>query len=244
MNTEIEKAEGGDNMSGQALDEKAAKFLTTRIKGQLNGLKDALTALPGLMDEAWDGRAWEALNYETWPAYLAAEFGPLLASINATVRRELVPDMPGELTRGEMADVFGVDPRTIQRDVNPKPAEPTELLAKLNGNDPEVPAPRAPVSPVSPVSPPTKTAPAKPKKEPKTGPVVDEIQQLTAEYEVQLAMRENENVYTVTVTVATGEDPEGEVTEYATTSGEEPGESTTERLIDAAIKAVADQFYS
>jgi hypothetical protein len=67
--------------------------------------------------------------------------------------------------------------------------------------------------------------------------------QISAEYEVSLSV--GDNSYTLTVTVDGGDisSAEGEVTDYETVSGKEPGEATAERLAQAAIKEVERAYY-
>lgn len=72
---------------------------------------------------------------------------------------------------------------------------------------------------------------------------VAEVSQLNAEYEVHLSV--GANMYTLSVYAE--DDGTGgfvaEITDYDTASGNEPGESTSKRLADAAIEAVERTYY-
>jgi hypothetical protein len=72
---------------------------------------------------------------------------------------------------------------------------------------------------------------------------VEETTEISAEYEVVLSM--GDNSYTVTVTVDSGDftDADAEVTDFETASGNEPGESTADRLCAKAIAEVTASYY-
>jgi hypothetical protein len=107
----------GDTMS-PLLDADTAKGLTSAIVQGLEGLTKAVDALCANIEQAFEGRAWEALGYNSWASYVVAEFGPALYAFNATARKALLPSM--HLSRKDAALIFGVTERTVQRDRNPK----------------------------------------------------------------------------------------------------------------------------
>jgi hypothetical protein len=66
----------GEQWMSNALDISvdAARDLTKLIKGKLEGILDQVHEVHQLILEAHDRRAWQALGYPTWQAYVKKEF--------------------------------------------------------------------------------------------------------------------------------------------------------------------------
>lgn len=58
-----------------ALGETEARALTERIREHVNVIESHLQTFKDLLEQAEDGRVWEALGYATLDAYTKAEFG-------------------------------------------------------------------------------------------------------------------------------------------------------------------------
>lgn len=101
-----------DGRAPTILTEVGARRLTQRIRAKV---ADALD----LIVEAWEGRAWEALDYDSWDAYLATE----LPEVNAfrlpiDTRRDAVAAWAARgMSQRAMAAGLNVSPGTIAADV-------------------------------------------------------------------------------------------------------------------------------
>lgn len=107
-----------------------ARTLTDRIKRVTVELWETVR-------QAWDGRAWEALNYDSWQAYCATEFDSAHLSLPKDERGRVVAMLSdaGMSTRA-IAAAANVDRKTIDRDkaagtnVPPKTSEQGDELTQ------------------------------------------------------------------------------------------------------------------
>ena len=114
----------GDTMSPQQL--------TQKIGLQLNIVGDGIAKLVAYVEEAREREVWSDLGYDSWAAYVEAEFGDALKVLNDRARRALVPAL--DLKRKDAAAIFGTTERTIQRDRNPKPAQAPKVEEAQEGD--------------------------------------------------------------------------------------------------------------
>lgn len=117
--------------------EKAPTILTrTRARRLTARIRDALVLADDLLVQAWEGRAWEALDYESWAAYCEAEL-PQLRTIKALPpdeRANTWADMVrAGLSMGAVAEGSGVGKATISRALSGKelPVTATGLDGKV-----------------------------------------------------------------------------------------------------------------
>lgn len=94
------------------LTEVGARRLTARIR-------DALAVADDLLAQAYQGRAWEALGYDSWPAYCAGELPELrFLKLRAEARRERVRALRNEgATIPDVVAATGSSLGTIHRDL-------------------------------------------------------------------------------------------------------------------------------
>src|SRR4051794_7232043 len=93
-------------------DEKTARQLTYQIT-------QSLELSYRLMHEAYDRRAWAALNYSSWEEYCREEFGSGLMLLAKELRREAVAELAcGEnpMSNRAIAAALGVDEGTVRND--------------------------------------------------------------------------------------------------------------------------------
>lgn len=82
-------------------------------------LREALTVAVDLLGEAFEGRAWEALDYPTWEAYCAAEL-PELAQLRMPLeeRRAAVSELRGRgMSTRAIAAPLGLSVGTVHADL-------------------------------------------------------------------------------------------------------------------------------
>lgn len=107
-----------------------AEKITMSIKLLLGSLADVTDKVFDQIEKAKAGDAWKVLDYQSWTAYVTAEFGDALRRLNRGDRFLAVVKMRelGMSTRA-IGDVVGVDDRTVRRDLsgaaNAAPAEVT-----------------------------------------------------------------------------------------------------------------------
>lgn len=88
-----------------------ARALTDRIKVAVEGTWQ-------MIREAYVSRAWDALGYETWDAYCAAEFGTSRLALPREERREIVASLrESGLSTRAIASVTGANQSTVVRDL-------------------------------------------------------------------------------------------------------------------------------
>lgn len=108
------------------LTEPEAKRLTQKITLTMQNATRSITDLTSYMQEAKDGRAWEAMNYASPAAWVEAELEDDLWKLSVAARNQYIVMLSGEMTRKELASAFGVDERTIQRARNQPASKPLE----------------------------------------------------------------------------------------------------------------------
>lgn len=96
-----------------------AERTTMKIKLLLNQIADVTDKVLDLIEKAKAGDAWQPLGYESWTAYVAAEFGAILKRLDRADRLPAVVKMRelGMSTRA-IGEVVGVDPKTVRNDLN------------------------------------------------------------------------------------------------------------------------------
>ena len=95
----------------EQMTEAEAKVITHQI---IDGLEN----LCPLVIEAWQRRAWAALDYADWDAYVAAEFGDLLQNIPRIGRVETVKALTeAGMSIRAITPVVGMSKSQIARDV-------------------------------------------------------------------------------------------------------------------------------
>ena len=67
-----------------------AKRVTDRIRLLIGSIADHTGKVVGLIRQAEAGSAWHALDYPSWTAYVAAEFGEVLAGLARAERSRSV----------------------------------------------------------------------------------------------------------------------------------------------------------
>lgn len=102
-----------------AMTETEARQVTSRIKLLVNSIADTWDKVVGLIEQAQTGKAWQALGYPSWTAYVAEEFSGAVAGL---ARAERVP-ITAKLAETGMpiraiASVVGVGKSTITRDLD------------------------------------------------------------------------------------------------------------------------------
>lgn len=90
---------------------KAAKF-TEKLRTTVVGAAE-------LFIEAYNGRIWLALDYQSWADYLNAELGELRPRLPKAQRLELVAALKTEakMSQTAIADALGVDQKTVSNDL-------------------------------------------------------------------------------------------------------------------------------
>ena len=124
-----------------ALDKPAAERLDKRIRLLTNNIKDNLTKLYALVQEAKTGQIHAALGFPSWTAY-AADALTIGVRLEPDVRRELVGYLSGEgMSQRAIAAVVGAGVGTVNRDLTPdvpdgtpkpKPAPSSEVTHGLD----------------------------------------------------------------------------------------------------------------
>ncbi|MFE0101216.1 hypothetical protein [Streptomyces sp. NPDC059009] len=82
-------------------------------------IKTTLSVAHELIVTAWEGRAWEALDYASWDAYCAAEFaGARMVRLEREQRREIVADMKAaRMSNTAIGTAIGVTECTVRNDL-------------------------------------------------------------------------------------------------------------------------------
>jgi hypothetical protein len=99
-----------------------AKEITQKIKEGLEGLWD-------LVITAYQYKAWEALGYDDWDNYCAAEFGEHRLRLTQGERKEVMVSLRDHgLSYRAIASATGYDKRTVARDLatTPFPGPPVD----------------------------------------------------------------------------------------------------------------------
>lgn len=100
-----------DPSTVSAFDKSAARKLTAKLK---TGLRNAVE----LVIQAYDGRIWIPLGYDSWSNYLDSELGEYRVKLPAIERRELVRKMTedAKMSSRAIASALGVDQKTVVND--------------------------------------------------------------------------------------------------------------------------------
>lgn len=117
-----------------ALDEAAARRLTERIRLTVDAINGQVEKLADLVRQAYEGRAWATLGYDSWQAYVEAEIPRV--RLDRVERRELVAELAdaGMSTRA-IGAVAGVDPKTVVNDLRAGVEISTPEPRKVTGID-------------------------------------------------------------------------------------------------------------
>ncbi len=120
------------------LDEHHARALDERIRLTAGTVRDRMTRLADLVEQAKAGEVWDVLGYASWTAYLADALGGQM-HLPAAERRELVGMLSGEgMSTRAMAPIVGASPKTVARDVAtldlPGVSGDTPTVVGLDGN--------------------------------------------------------------------------------------------------------------
>lgn len=116
------------DLAAGKLSAAEARNLTDRIRGGLSVAYDGLV-------EAWEGRADQALGYDSWDAYCGSEFTEgRMVRLDREQRREIVGTMrsAGMSTRAISAGL-GVPQSTIDRDV--RSSDPNGSVGQVTSLD-------------------------------------------------------------------------------------------------------------
>jgi hypothetical protein len=124
-----------DSVEVAALDADAARRLTERIRVTAGTVAESVKQLRSLVQEAKDGRAHEALGYESWTAYLVDVFGDEPLRLARDVRQELVAELAAQgMSTRAIAPIVGVTQETVAQDIKapvrnltPDSAEPIHV---------------------------------------------------------------------------------------------------------------------
>ena len=122
-----------------ALDVKAARRLTERIRLIAQNVADNVEKLRELVAEAKDSNAHVALGYASWTAYLQDVFGDEPLRLARDVRQELVAELTAQgMSSRAIAPIVGVDKETVRRDVAGGAFAPPESEIVIDGDTGEV----------------------------------------------------------------------------------------------------------
>ena len=122
-----------------ALDVKAARRLTERIRLIAQNVADNVEKLRELVAEAKDSNAHVALGYASWTAYLQDVFGDEPLRLAGDVRQELSAELAVQgMSNRAIGGVLGVDEKTVRNDLagaeNSAPARGREIVG-LDGKN-------------------------------------------------------------------------------------------------------------
>lgn len=104
-----------------------------RARELVDKIRDAVSVAAGAITEAYRGRAWEALGYESWDALCDAEFGGVRVRIPREERRELVGQLRQEgMSTTAIGIALGISDETARRDASSTNVE-VERVMSLDG---------------------------------------------------------------------------------------------------------------
>jgi hypothetical protein len=93
------------------LNTKEATAITARIRSKMGDLMSEVA-------EAWIGRAWKALGYESWNEYIKSEFNHAPLHLPRDERRAVVALLRGQgMSARAIAPALGIDRATVDRDL-------------------------------------------------------------------------------------------------------------------------------
>jgi hypothetical protein len=95
-----------------------AKMVTTRIRGLVETITSSTEKVVSLIEQAEAGRAWSALGYDSWTAYVAAEFSGAMAGLQRAERVPITAKLAETgMSSRAIAPVVGVSDRQVRADV-------------------------------------------------------------------------------------------------------------------------------
>lgn len=99
--------------------ESPARSRADAIRAALGAVADNLDAIPGLVAQAKAEGDWDALGYESWEAYVKAEFGTGLLRLDRSVRRMWSRSLrDAGLSTREIAPVVNAHHSTVADDLS------------------------------------------------------------------------------------------------------------------------------
>lgn len=131
-----------------AVTAAAAPLDVARARRLTKRLQEALTVAVDLLGEAFTGRAWEALGYQSWDEYCAAEL-PELAQLRMPLeeRRAAVSELRGRgMSTRAIAAPLGLSVGTVHRDLEAAGVQ-LATVTSLDGRKRPGAAPAAPAAP-------------------------------------------------------------------------------------------------
>ncbi|POY04852.1 hypothetical protein C3469_04360 [Mycobacterium kansasii] len=130
----------------EAIASTDAKRLDQRIRLLAGSIGDSLAKLHQLVDEAKQGEIHKALGFSSWTAYLADAL-TIHVQLGREQRRELVGYLSGEgMSQRAIADVVGVDQKTVSNDLRSGEENSSPVLPPVIGIDGKRYPPRPHVS--------------------------------------------------------------------------------------------------
>lgn len=133
------KPETSDLSKAQA--RKLTKDITsavTKAASAVESLHDLAARAADLMGEAYDKRAWIALDHPSWEDYVAAELGEGRVRLDRTIRQEITYRLAEQvkMSTRAIAPVLGVDQKTVSNDLRQVRRElGVETPTKVRGTD-------------------------------------------------------------------------------------------------------------
>lgn len=111
------------------LTELSARALTDRIGRLVERMQQTVDELAGLIAAAYERRAWAALGYSNWNAYVSAEFGTNRLRLDRDERQALVVQLrsTGMSTRA-VGSALGVDQKTVVNDSGEENSSPATVV--------------------------------------------------------------------------------------------------------------------
>lgn len=105
-----------------------SEFTRAKATKHTEKLRGSVEVAAELFVEAYTGRIWLALDYETWGEYLNGEIGEVRPRLPKAKRLELVGTMKTEakMSQSAIAEALGVDQKTVSNDLRELRAEAAE----------------------------------------------------------------------------------------------------------------------
>ncbi|MBF6333420.1 hypothetical protein [Nocardia transvalensis] len=113
------------------LDENEARELTAKIQRAWLDIAERIEATRDLIVQAYLGRAWSLMGYDSWVEYCNAEFALSKMKIPRETRYALVADLRqiGKMSTRSIAAVVGADQHTVIRDLKSAPTDANASVA-------------------------------------------------------------------------------------------------------------------
>lgn len=104
-----------DVITGEVVDSLSA----TQARDLTDRIRSTLTVAHDLIVQAYQGRAWTALGYESWDSYCAGEFGDArMVRLDREQRREIVADMrQAGMSTPAISSATGIPQSTVYSDL-------------------------------------------------------------------------------------------------------------------------------